>query len=100
MRHARDGHRVRLFEASAVPFALAQSRFAGAMLAPWCEAEAAELAPRAAMMAAPRCWTVLMNSPSSQARSEITSVTGWPLILALVKSGYWVAEWFPRCRDC
>jgi hypothetical protein len=30
-------------------------------------AEAAEEAPRAAMIAAPRCWTVLMNSPSNQA---------------------------------
>ena len=39
---ARAGHRVRLIEASAAPFAAAQSRFAGAMLAPWCEAEAAE----------------------------------------------------------
>ncbi len=42
LRHARDGHRVRLFEASPQPYAAAQSRFAGAMLAPWCEAEAAE----------------------------------------------------------
>jgi glycine oxidase len=39
---ARAGHRVRLIEASPEPFSHAQSRFAGAMLAPWCEAEAAE----------------------------------------------------------
>ncbi|HXF55571.1 MAG TPA: FAD-dependent oxidoreductase [Hyphomicrobiaceae bacterium] len=38
----RRGHRVRLIEASAVPFAESASRFAGAMLAPYCEAEAAE----------------------------------------------------------
>jgi glycine oxidase len=39
---ARRGHRVRLVERSAVPFADAASIFAGAMLAPYCEAEAAE----------------------------------------------------------
>lgn len=38
---ARRGHRVRLLEASADPFAASASRFAGAMLAPDCEAEAA-----------------------------------------------------------
>jgi glycine oxidase len=39
---ARRGHSVRLIERSAEPFAQAASRFAGAMLAPYCEAEAAE----------------------------------------------------------
>jgi len=39
---ARRGHRVRLVERSAEPFAGAASAFAGAMLAPYCEAEAAE----------------------------------------------------------
>jgi glycine oxidase len=39
---ARRGHRVRLIERSPEPFALAASAFAGAMLAPYCEAEAAE----------------------------------------------------------
>jgi glycine oxidase len=39
---ARRGHRVRLIERSAEPFADAASAFAGAMLAPYCEAEAAE----------------------------------------------------------
>jgi len=39
---ARRGHRVRLIEASTLPFAESASRFAGAMLAPYCEAEGAE----------------------------------------------------------
>ena len=39
---ARRGHRVRLLEASEAPFAAAASRFAGAMLAPYCEEEGAE----------------------------------------------------------
>src|SRR4051794_33665027 len=38
---ARAGHRVRLVEKSAVPFANAASRWAGAMIAPECEAESA-----------------------------------------------------------
>lgn len=37
----RSGHRVRLFEASVQPFATSASRWAGAMIAPECEAEAA-----------------------------------------------------------
>jgi glycine oxidase len=43
---ARRGHRVRLVERSAEPFAQAASALAGAMLAPHCEAEAAELVVR------------------------------------------------------
>jgi glycine oxidase len=39
---ARRGHRVRLLERSAEPFTEAASAYAGAMLAPYCEAEAAE----------------------------------------------------------
>jgi glycine oxidase len=39
---ARDGHAVRLVERSAAPFETAASRLAGAMLAPFCEGEAAE----------------------------------------------------------
>ncbi len=39
---ARRGHRVRLLEASPVPFADAASRWAGAMLAPYCEEEGAD----------------------------------------------------------
>lgn len=38
---ARSGKRVRLVEASAEPFVATASRFAGAMLAPYCEGEAA-----------------------------------------------------------
>ncbi len=39
---AREGHNVQLIEQSADPFAAAASRLAGAMLAPYCESEAAE----------------------------------------------------------
>jgi glycine oxidase len=39
---ARRGHKVRLLERSAEPFAEAASSYAGAMLAPYCEAEGAE----------------------------------------------------------
>jgi glycine oxidase len=53
---ARAGHRVRLFEASAEPFTNAQSRFAGAMLAPWCEAEAAPAIVRDAGIACLDMW--------------------------------------------
>jgi glycine oxidase len=42
LRLARDGHRVRLYERSAEPFAMAASRLAGAMIAPFCEGEGAE----------------------------------------------------------
>jgi glycine oxidase len=38
---ARRGHRVRLIERATIPFAGAASSFAGAMLAPYCETEAA-----------------------------------------------------------
>ena len=38
---ARAGHRVRLIEVSSVPFVESSSRWAGAMIAPDCEAEAA-----------------------------------------------------------
>jgi glycine oxidase len=41
-RLAREGHTVRVFEQSATPFEAAASRLAGAMLAPFCEGEAAE----------------------------------------------------------
>lgn len=42
LRLAGDGHRVRLLERSPAPFGAAASRLAGAMLAPFCEGEAAE----------------------------------------------------------
>jgi glycine oxidase len=53
---ARAGHRVRLIEASAQPFVGTQSRYAGAMLAPWCEAEAAEPVVRDAGIACMPLW--------------------------------------------
>ncbi len=53
---ARAGHRVRLIEASAAPFENAASRFAGAMLAPYCEAEAAEPVVREAGVAGLALW--------------------------------------------
>ncbi|MGE0629814.1 MAG: FAD-dependent oxidoreductase [Hyphomicrobiaceae bacterium] len=56
LRLARDGHRVRLVESSPVPFATAQSRFAGAMLAPYCEAESAEPVVRDAGIEALVLW--------------------------------------------
>jgi glycine oxidase len=42
LRLSEDGHAVRLIERSAAPFEAAASRLAGAMLAPFCEGEAAE----------------------------------------------------------
>src|ERR1043165_2329847 len=39
--------------------------------------------PRALIIAAPRCCTEVMNSPSSHALSEMTSVAALPLIFAL-----------------
>src|ERR1700737_4904757 len=59
-------------------------------------AEAADEAPRAAMIAAPRLATVGMKSFSSQAWSETTSAAFLPPIRALNRSGYWVAEWLPQ----
>ena len=53
---ARAGNRVRLIEASREPFAAAQSRFAGAMLAPYCEAEAAAPIVREAGIAGLGLW--------------------------------------------
>jgi hypothetical protein len=40
-------------------------------------------APRALMIAAPRCCTEVMNSPFSQASSVMTSVAALPPIFAL-----------------
>src|SRR5688572_2937080 len=59
-------------------------------------AEPADDCPRAVMIAAPRCWISLRKSPFNQASSPITSVAGRPLMVALLKSGYWVAEWLPQ----
>src|SRR5690242_11785614 len=58
-------------------------------------AEAAEEAPRALMMAAPRCCTVGMNSPLIH--SWFTSLAaGLPFTVAARMSGYWVEEWLPQ----
>src|SRR3546814_206634 len=60
-------------------------------------AEAADDRPRALMMAAPRCWIVGMNSPSSQAWSlPAAANAGLPPTSAWSTSGYWVAEWLPQ----
>jgi glycine oxidase len=53
---AKAGHKVRLIEASATPFADAQSRYAGAMIAPYCEAEGAEPIVREAGLEGLRLW--------------------------------------------
>ena len=57
---------------------------------------AAELAPRASMMAAPRFCTVGMKSSTSQLWSVTTSEAARSPISAWVMSGYWVAEWLPH----
>src|ERR1700734_3842080 len=54
-------------------------------------AEAADDAPRASMIAAPRLATVGMKSFSIQDWSLTTSAAFLPLM-----SGYWVAEWLPQ----
>src|ERR687897_3032852 len=65
-------------------------------MAAWA-ADAADEKPRALMRAAPRCWTVGMNSPSSHAWSLPTaSNAGLPPTSAWNTSGYWVAEWLPQ----
>src|SRR5437763_17060177 len=59
-------------------------------------AEAADDAPRASMMAAPRCCTVGMKLASTHSWSLMRSAADFPLISALNRSGYWVAEWLPQ----
>src|ERR1700759_4037486 len=58
-------------------------------------AGAAEDAPRASMMAAPRLATVGMNVPVSHSWST-WSAAGRPLTWVVYRSGYWVAEWLPQ----
>ncbi len=62
-------------------------------------AEAAELAPRASMIAAPRCCTVGMKVDSNQLWS-ISSDAARPFTSAWKMSGYWVAEWLPQIVMC
>src|SRR5262245_33891079 len=59
-------------------------------------ADAAEEAPRASMMAAPRWATVGMKVSAIQAWSLTTSAAFRPAISAWKMSGYWVAEWLPQ----
>src|SRR6201999_2147721 len=59
-------------------------------------AEAADEAPRASMIAAPRLATVGMKSFSIHAWSLTTSAAFLPPISAWNTSGYWVAEWLPQ----
>ena len=58
-------------------------------------ADAADDAPRALMMAAPRCCTVGMKSVSIQAWST-SERAAWPFTRQWLMSGYWVAEWLPQ----
>jgi len=53
---AQAGHRVRVLERSRKPFSEAASRYAGAMIAPFCEAEAAEPIIRDLGFAAAAIW--------------------------------------------
>src|SRR6478736_9864016 len=59
-------------------------------------AEAAEDAPRASMIAAPRLATVGMKSSASHFSSFTTSAAFLPPTVAWKMSGYWVAEWLPQ----
>ena len=59
-------------------------------------AEAALDAPRASMIAAPRCWTLGMNVSSSHVWSPMTSAAERAPTRHRNRSGYWVAEWFPQ----
>jgi hypothetical protein len=54
----------------------------------------------AAMTAAPRPWTVFINSPCTHAESLIMSLQGLSKLFlwqtAWFMSGYWVFEWLPQ----
>src|SRR5690242_3926438 len=58
-------------------------------------ADAADDAPRALMIAAPRCCTVGMNVSLYQAPST-ASIAGLPLTVAWWMSGYCVELWLPQ----
>ena len=53
---ARSGHKVRVLERCPTPFAEAASQYAGAMIAPYCEAESAEPIVRDLGLRAARLW--------------------------------------------
>ena len=59
-------------------------------------ADAAEDAPRASMMAAPRFATVGRNVPSTHAWSFTASYAFFPPTSQWKRSGYWVVEWLPQ----
>src|SRR6478609_2032446 len=59
-------------------------------------ADAADDAPRASMIAAPRFATVGMNVSTTHASSATTSSAGRPPTVACDRSGYCVAEWLPQ----
>src|SRR5690606_36833395 len=59
-------------------------------------ADAADEAPRASMMAAPRFATVGMNSFSIHGRSLTASAAFLPLTSQWKRSGYCVVEWLPQ----
>ena len=59
-------------------------------------AEAADDAPRASMIWAPRCCTVVMNSPRSHSMLSMTSTAGLPSMAVFSKSGNCVDEWLPQ----
>ena len=63
-------------------------------------ADAAEEAPRASMMAAPRLATVGMNSFSSHAWSPTSSAAFFPSTSQWNRSGYCVVEWLPQMVMC
>ena len=58
-------------------------------------AEAALDVPRAFITLAPRCCTVVMNSPRAQSFST-SALAALPSTVACDRSGYWVAEWLPQ----
>ena len=59
-------------------------------------AERAEENFLAAMIAAPRCCTVVTNSPLRYSSSLTSSRTDLPPAVAWLTSGYWVDEWLPQ----
>ena len=59
-------------------------------------AEAADDAPRASMIAAPRLATVGMKVSASHSWSPTASAALRPPTSAWNRSGYWVAEWLPQ----
>src|SRR4051794_26344573 len=59
-------------------------------------ADAADEAPRASMIAAPRLATVGMKVPSTHPWSPTASYAFLPPTSAWNRSGYWVVEWLPQ----